>query len=186
MDRSLTQQDRNTLLELARSALEARLEDRCLPDLDAPDGPLLEHRGAFVTLSIGGQLRGCIGFVEGIQPLWKTVRDTAISAGWRDPRFEPLTADELDQLEIEISVLSTLERMEDPLKIQVGVHGLLIECGRRRGLLLPQVAERFEWDTVTFLDRTCRKAGLDSGCWRSSEATVYSFTAEHFSEDRVI
>ncbi len=183
MDRWLSPQDRITLLELARNTLAAHLADRPLPDLADVGGPMSEHRGAFVTLTIDDQLRGCIGYVEGVQPLWKTVRDNAISAAVRDPRFPPLTAAELPLAAIELSILSPLERIDDPLEVQVGVNGLLVECGVRRGLLLPQVAARYGWDAATFLDHTCRKAGLEPGCWRSPDAVVYVFTAEIIAED---
>ena len=186
MDRWLSPQDRITLLELARNTLVAHFADRPLPDLAEVGGAMAEHRGAFVTLTIDDQLRGCIGHVEGIQPLWKTVRDNAISAAVRDPRFPPLTAAELPLVAIELSILSPLERMDNPLEVQVGVNGLLVECGVRRGLLLPQVAARYGWDAATFLDQTCRKAGLEPGCWQSPQVTVYGFTAEHFSEAELV
>jgi AmmeMemoRadiSam system protein A len=186
MDRPLSRDQKLMLLKLARATLIAHLGGQPLPDLGHPEGPLGEHRGAFVTLTTDGQLRGCIGHVEGIQPLWQSVRDNAVSAAARDPRFPPLRSDELPDLEIEVSALSVLELLEDPRRITVGVHGLLIECGRRRGVLLPQVADSRGWNVDTFLDHTCRKAGLDAGCWRSPEASVYAFTAEHFSESEMV
>jgi AmmeMemoRadiSam system protein A len=186
MDPALTRDERATLLKLARATIEAHLEGRALPVLDEPAGALDEHRGAFVTLTVDNQLRGCIGHVEGIEPLWRSVRENAISAATRDPRFPPVGADELSDVEIEVSVLSVLELLADPHRITVGRHGLLIECGHRRGLLLPQVAESRGWDVATFLEHTCRKAGLGPECWRSREASVYAFTAEHFSESQVL
>lgn len=185
MCRETSRTDRITLLELARAAIRACLEGDDLPAIEDAEGPLEEDRGAFVTLTLDGQLRGCIGHVEGIQPLWRSVRDNAVSAALRDPRFPPLDRRELPLVEIEISVLSPLRLLEDPLQVSAGRDGLLIESGIRRGLLLPQVAARYGWDPATFLDQTCRKAGLEPGCWRSPDASVYAFTAEHFSESEV-
>ncbi len=173
--------DRRFLLQLARATITANLCDRPLPSPTPDSGVLLETRGAFVTLKIDGVLRGCIGHVIGVAPLWQAVRDNALAAAFDDPRFPPLTSDELQQVGIEISVLTPLHR-SSAQDVVVGHHGILIESGAARGLLLPQVATEYGWDRETFLDRTCRKAGLEPGCWRQSETTISTFSAEVFGE----
>jgi len=174
--------EKRALLELARSAILAELSGGTAPDLPDPSAAVEEDCGAFVTLTIDGELRGCIGHVAGVQPLWRSVRDNALAAAFRDPRFPEVSVAELAKIEIEISALTPLEIVDDATTIEVGTHGLLIEHGTARGLLLPQVAERYGWDRDTFLDNTCRKAGLKPGCWKSHDARIYSFTVESFSE----
>ncbi len=141
---------------------------------------LLQKRGAFVTLHKHGTLRGCIGYVEAHKPLWQTVKEAAVQAAFADPRFPPVRADELEGLELEISALSPLERIKDPLDFSVGRHGLVIRKGYHSGLLLPQVAVEHGWTKEQFLDWTCKKAGLSPGCWKHGEAEVYRFSAEVF------
>ena len=141
----------------------------------------MEQRGAFVTLKIDGALRGCIGHVIGVAPLWEAVQENAIAAGFRDPRFEPLRREELSQVTIEISALTPL-RPASPDEIVVGRDGILIERGASRGLLLPQVATEYGWNREQFLDHTCHKAGLEAGCWRRADTVVSIFSAEVFGE----
>jgi len=148
------------LLALARETIQCRLDGEPLPSREPDDPKLLEPRGAFVTLKIDGRLRGCIGHVIGVAPLWRAVRDNAIAAAFEDPRFEPMRADELLHTHIEISALTPLRRVEFD-DVMVGRDGVLLERGMARGLLLPQVAVEFGWDRETFLDHTCRKAGED-------------------------
>ena len=170
------------LLALARETIQCRLDGKRLPCPELSDRNLLEPRGAFVTLKIDGRLRGCIGHVIGVAPLWRAVRDNAIAAAFEDPRFEPLTAEELALTRIEISALTPLQRT-DSHEIVIGRDGILLECGRARGLLLPQVAAEFGWDRETFLDHTCRKAGLEPGCWRHPDTVISVFSAQVFGED---
>jgi AmmeMemoRadiSam system protein A len=172
---------RSFLLALARTTIESRLEGHPLPAPEPESAILLESRGAFVTLKIGGQLRGCIGHVIGVAPLWRAVRDNAIAAAFEDPRFAPLEHGELSQTTIEISVLTPL-RQVTPEEVIVGRDGVLIERGPARGLLLPQVAVEYRWDRTTFLDHTCRKAGLEVGCWRHPDTIISVFSAEVFCE----
>ncbi len=174
---------RRVLLALARDAIAARLEDRLPPRPSARSGVLTEPRGAFVTLTIGGTLRGCIGHVEAVEPLWMSVRSNAVAAAFRDPRFSPLGRDELDKVRIEISVMSPLQRLHDPSQVTIGLHGLMIEKGPARGLLLPQVAHEHRWDRRTFLEYTCRKAGLDPDCWQDPDSIIHTFTVESFAEE---
>jgi AmmeMemoRadiSam system protein A len=173
--------DQRFLLELARATIDARLSKRPLPSPTPDSALLLETRGAFVTLKIEGRLRGCIGHVIGVAPLWRAVRDNAIAAAFEDPRFPPLTPDELQQVGIEISVLTPLVR-SSAKEVVVGRHGILVERGAARGLLLPQVADEYGRDRETFLDHTCRKAGLEPGCWRQPDTTISTFSAEVFGE----
>jgi AmmeMemoRadiSam system protein A len=180
--RSLDDEERSFLLDLARATIEARLSNRPLPHPKPWEGPLLEARGAFVTLKVNGTLRGCIGHVVGVMPLWEAVRENALAAAFRDPRFPPLSLEELDQVLIEISALTPL-RTARPEDIEVGRDGVLIEHGASRGLLLPQVATEYGWSREEFLDSTCRKAGLPAGSWKRSGTVISVFSAEVFGED---
>ena len=178
----LTDRDRRSLLHLARSTIVARLDGAPLPAIEEASEALEEHRGAFVTLRLDGELRGCIGHVVGTEPLWCSVRSNAINAAFHDPRFSPLERDELDPLHLEISALTPLEEISGPDEIVIGRDGLMIERGPWRGLLLPQVATELGCDAVGFLDATCRKAGLPPGDWRANEAKILRFSAEVFGE----
>jgi AmmeMemoRadiSam system protein A len=183
LDARLEPGQRRALLALARNAIAARLEDRPPPRPDTASGLLKEPRAVFVTLTIDGMLRGCIGHVEPVEPLWLSVRSNAVAAAFRDPRFSPLALDEFDRVRIEISVMSPLERLRDPSSLIVGLHGVMIERGPARGLLLPQVARDLRWDRQTFLEHTCRKAGLDLGCWQDPQSIIHTFTVECFAEE---
>jgi len=177
----LNQSQREKLLEIARRSIEGRLKQSKIPDFSVTEPELREKRAAFVTLTKGGHLRGCIGYTEPIHPLHQTVASCAVSAAFSDPRFPPLRADELPQVQIEISVLTPLRKIQDISEIQVGVHGLFITKGFHRGLLLPQVATEYGWDRETFLEQTCYKAGLAADAWRKG-AEIYIFSAEIFHE----
>ena len=180
--RDLMPSEQRWLLALARATIEARLQRRELPDASPAPGPLTERRGAFVTLTAAGELRGCIGHVVSVEPLWLSVRSNAVNAAFNDPRFPPVDVHELPGLTIEVSALSPLRPVAGPGDIRVGRDGLLIERGGSRGLLLPQVAERYAWTAEQFLDQTCHKAGLEGGCWRAPGARISAFSAEVFSE----
>ncbi len=175
----LDESNRQRLLHLARLALEEGVRKRELAEMEEePEGALREFRGAFVTLWKAGRLRGCIGYVEAQKPLYQTVRECAIAAALRDPRFDPVIADELPALALEISVLSPLTDVA-PDQVEVGLHGLMISRGPQRGLLLPQVAVEWKWDRERFLQETCLKAGLPPEAWRHG-ARIQAFTAEAF------
>jgi hypothetical protein len=177
---SLSDFDREELLRLARQTVVASVYNTALPDTaDAPRS-LRGRRGAFVTLKVEGQLRGCIGTIAGQTPLVDTVVRMAHAAAQRDPRFPPLRAAELPLVEIEISVLSPLDECEDPDGIEVGRHGLVLQKGRHMGVLLPQVAAENGWDRLTFLQQVALKAGLPAEAWRDSAGTLYTFEAEVF------
>jgi len=177
----LTPARQQALLELARRTLEEHLEKGTIPSYETDDPHLLRPSGAFVTLRKDGELRGCIGHLRADSPLYRTVQEMAVAAATEDPRFPPLTREELGAVTIEISVLSPFRRLTDPSQVEVGTHGLLILKDGRQGLLLPQVAVEEGWDREAFLDGLCRKAGLADGCWREG-ATLYAFTALVFGE----
>ena len=176
----LSESEQQFLLRLARQAVEESVRQHPLPEVDAPDGPLRELCGAFVSLHKSGQLRGCIGYIESLKPLYQTVCECAQAAALRDPRFGPVEAEELPCLHIEVSVLSPMEEIR-PEEVEVGRHGLLISQGFQRGLLLPQVAVEWKWDRKKFLAETCMKAGLAADAWKHG-ARIQAFTAQVFAE----
>lgn len=135
-----------------------------------------------MTLTAGDRLRGCIGHVLAADPLWVSVRSNALNAAFHDPRFSPVSLEEMPSLDLEISALSPLWGVSEPDEIEIGRDGLVIGLGPHRGLLLPQVAERYGWTAEEFLDQTCRKAGLKPGDWREPSATISAFSAEVFGE----
>jgi AmmeMemoRadiSam system protein A len=172
--------DRLRLLQIARHAITAHATGAAPPEL-AAESLAARRGGAFVTLHKEGELRGCIGHLEANDLLTKVVARCAVAASSADPRFPRIAHTELSLIEIEISVLGAFERINGPADVEIGRHGVLVEHGRQRGLLLPQVAVEWKWDALTFLDQTCRKAGLAGEGWRSG-ATAWRFEAEVFSE----
>jgi len=179
-DSGLSPDEKKILQELARATIRARAAEKPLPDVEAGSDALRRKAGAFVSLHRRGMLRGCIGYVEPVLPLAETVQEMALSAAFHDPRFMPLTSDELDDLDIEISVLTPFEKITDVSRIEVGRHGLLIRKGRASGLLLPQVPVQSGWDRETFLSQTCQKAGLRPDAWKDPQAELYIFSADIF------
>ena len=171
-------EERGRLLTIARAALAAYVDGAATP---LPDDLSGRRGGVFVTLHKRGELRGCVGHLDASQRLVEVVRRCAVAACSADPRFPPVSAAELPQLDIELSLLGPLQSVASPEDIEVGRDGLLIEQGRRRGLLLPQVATERRWDRETFLAQTCRKAGLLPDAWKTG-ATVWRFEAEVFGE----
>jgi AmmeMemoRadiSam system protein A len=165
------------LLGIARAALRAQLGLGPEPTLPAA-GPLAEPRGAFVTLRVGGRLRGCVGTFTPAGSLAETVASMAKSAAAKDPRFEPVRASEVDDLDVHVSVLAPRRRMRDLAELVIGRDGVLVQHGWHRGALLPQVAVEEGWDRETFLARACLKAGLPPHAWRDAEAVVELFSAE--------
>jgi AmmeMemoRadiSam system protein A len=172
--------ERELLLRLAHRSIEAAAEEREL-EISLPSDHLAECRGAFTTLHLYGRLRGCIGYVFPTSPLYRTVAETARAAALDDPRFQPVGAEEVMLLKVEISVLSPL-RPIGPEEIVIGKHGLVVTQGSRRGLLLPQVPVEWNWNAETFLAQTCLKAGLTPDAWRYG-AELQAFTAEVFGEE---
>jgi AmmeMemoRadiSam system protein A len=179
----LSEADRAALLELARRAVtEGVLLQKPLEPIPA-DGIFTARRGAFVTIHVRGRLRGCIGIVEPADPLGEVVAHCAAGAALHDLRFPPIRAEELEHVEIEISLLSPPEPIPSD-QIVIGQHGLLIAREGKRGLLLPQVAIEHKLTREQFLDETCRKAGIPPKSWQDTGTEVYGFTCEVFSEAR--
>ncbi|OPY79518.1 MAG: hypothetical protein A4E64_00414 [Syntrophorhabdus sp. PtaU1.Bin058] len=178
----LSKKEQKALLAIARKTLEEAVTKGNITPVDTKDRALLEKRGVFVTLTRNGRLRGCIGYIIPVMPLYKAVSDMAVAAAIRDPRFRPVTKEELKEIHIEISVLSPLKNIDDPQEIEIGKHGLFIVRGDNQGLLLPQVATEYMWNREEFLKQTCLKAGLPPEAWREKGTKIYSFSAQIFSE----
>lgn len=176
----LNTEEQQILKQIARDAIANALagEPYAVPGL-LPE--ILETPcGAFVTLTSNHQLRGCIGHITASAPLATTVREVAVAAAFEDPRFSPLTEKEWKGIDLEVSVLTPMERVENVEDITPGVHGLYIRRGFQSGLLLPQVATEYGWDRVTFLEQTCRKAGLRKNDWKEEDTEIYWFKAQVF------
>jgi AmmeMemoRadiSam system protein B/AmmeMemoRadiSam system protein A len=179
----LNSTQRKRLIEIARDSIQTYLKTGKKLELTETDPLLLKTMGAFVTLHEHGQLRGCIGTIIGTQPLYLTVRDMAVEAAVGDPRFPPVVANEFKDIDIEISVLSPLERVDSIDKIQLGTHGVLVKQGFRSGVFLPQVATETGWSKEEFLSNLCaHKAGLPVDAWKQSSTEMYVFSAEVFPE----
>jgi AmmeMemoRadiSam system protein A len=175
--------ERKRLLRVARSAVCEYVMHQRLPEAAA--GTAQPRRGAFATLRIARRLRGCMGRPESGEPLETLVAVCAVLAASRDPRFPPVRAEEIAALEIELSILSSPQRVEAAAAIEgivPGVHGLTVSLRGARGLLLPQVATEQGWGAERFLQETCRKAGLPGNAWRDPEVSIEMFSAEFFSE----
>ncbi len=182
----LNNEQKKKLLALARRSIEEYLKERTLPKVDYDkefnDDVFRQKCGAFVTLHKNGALRGCIGYVKGIKTIPEAVVDMAKAAAFEDPRFEPLRNEELDAIDIEISVLTPVEPVNDISQIVIGRDGLIISSGFRAGLLLPQVATEYGWDLQTFLQHTCYKAGLPADAWKWENTKIEKFSAIVFGE----
>jgi AmmeMemoRadiSam system protein A len=181
MSEPLTREEEITCLKLAREALEHYFKTGSRMRSPVKSGPLKEKRGAFVTLTVDGELRGCVGYPLPVKPLDETIIEMAVAAACHDNRFEPLEAKELTRLKIEISVLGLPEPVGDPGKVEVGRHGIIVSKGYNKGLLLPQVPVEHGWDRETFLSHGCLKAGLRPEEWKTG-AEIETFTAQVFSE----
>ena len=172
------------MLAVARKVIEAAIRQQPVSDYESEDPLFNEKRGCFVTIHNQDQLRGCIGSFQPQQPLIRTIREMAVAAT-RDSRFlwNPVTPAELNDIDIEISVLSPLERTDNPLSLELGKHGIYINRSGASGCFLPQVAAETGWSKEEFLDNCCQgKAGLPKDAWRKSDTEVYFFTAEVFGE----
>jgi AmmeMemoRadiSam system protein A len=171
--------ERILLLQLAHDSILSALERREI-SLHPPTPHLSEPRGVFTSLYLHGELRGCVGYVLPVSPVYRAVADTARAAAFEDMRFHPVTLPEARDLEIELSILSPPQPIS-PEAVEIGHHGLLVTMVGHRGLLLPQVPTEHNWDRTTFLEQTCRKAGLPPNAWQQG-ATIEAFTAEIFGE----
>jgi len=182
VDRELNAKEKEILLNIARQAIlqgvrtgEEYIEPR-------EEKALNKRNGCFVTIKQNGQLRGCIGNFQSELQLFKEVAQMAQASATKDPRFYPLREEDLDNFNLEISVLSPLHKIEHIEQIEVGKHGVYIEKSFYRGVLLPQVATEHGWDRETFLKQTCIKAGLPTDAWEAADADIYIFSAQIFSE----
>lgn len=173
---SLSPEEKKELLGLARRTLESFVRNGTVPPYETSNIHFTGPRGAFVTLTKKGDLRGCIGYIEPVAPLYKAVMQCAVYAASEDPRFSPVTPRELAEIAVEISVLTTPRKINDHRLIQVGKHGLIMSRNGRRGVLLPQVATENGWDREEFLSQACLKAGLPADDWKNG-ATIEVFEA---------
>jgi AmmeMemoRadiSam system protein A len=181
-----SEEDRRILLAIARRAITAYVTGAARPGDDGGETPALStppsgSAGVFVTLHEDHQLRGCIGHMDPDEPLVDALVDAAVAACSHDPRFPPVRRDDLSRISIELSILGPLEPVATIDDIEIGRHGLLVEQGDRRGLLLPQVAVEHQWNPATFVAHTCRKAGLSDHAW-PRDAVLWKFDAEVFGE----
>jgi AmmeMemoRadiSam system protein A len=179
-----TSDERSILLKLAHESILTALEHRDI-SLDPPSPHLAGPRGAFTTIYLQGALRGCVGYVFPVvspQPLslYRVVAETARAAAFEDTRFQPVTLEDARRLDVSLSILSPLMAIK-PEELEVGLHGLVVSQAGRRGVLLPQVPVEHQWDRVTFLQQTCRKAGFSLDAWEKG-ATLQAFTAEVFGD----
>lgn len=179
----LNQEQRQQMLKLARDTITLYLKEGSTLEVKDDDPILNEEMGAFVTLHKHGQLRGCIGNMVGRGPFYLTVRNMAIQAATGDPRFRPVSLDEMKDIDIEISALSPMEKITDPNIIEAGKHGVLVKQGFRSGVYLPQVATETGWDREQFMTSLCgNKAGIAPDAWKKGTCEIYVFTAEVFGE----
>lgn len=178
----LSKEAEKELLGIARKTLDIYFETGKTPDFKVENEVLSQHFGAFVTLKVNHELRGCIGEVEAAEPLYKVVSRMALASALNDPRFNPLRPEELGRVTIEISVLSPFEKIGSIGEIEVGRHGLFVRRGPWSGLLLPQVAVEYNWTKEEFLQQTCLKAGLEPDAWKEEDCEIYRFSAQVFRE----
>ncbi len=177
----LNGEEKRELIEIASQTIRGYVRDGAIPEFEVSGERLKKPGAAFVTIRKGTQLRGCIGYTEALYPLYKTVVECAVASASEDPRFPPLSGDEVDDVEIEISVLTPLKEVKELSEIEVGKHGLMVTKGSHRGLLLPQVATEYGWDLPTFLSHTCMKAGLPEDAWEKG-ASIFTFEAQIIQE----
>ncbi len=180
---NLTSQEKKELIRIARTTIENHVAGKKVPENKPLTEALKQKYGVFVTLKKKGELRGCIGYIQGIKSLYQAVSDMAIAASTEDPRFPKVTPNELKDITIEITVMTPLRRIFDVNEIKVGTHGLVIKQGYNQGLLLPQVATEQGWDRETLLEHTCWKAGLPEDAWKDKDTEIYIFSGTVFKEN---
>ncbi|MAT56512.1 MAG: AMMECR1 domain-containing protein [Ignavibacteriae bacterium] len=181
----ITEDQKNLLLTLARKSIESIFDKIELPKINEEDKLLNSNCGAFVTLTKFNELRGCIGYITSEEPLWQTIIETAELAATRDPRFPKITKDEIEDLSIEISILSEPFQLNSYEEVEVGKHGLILNEGMFRGVLLPQVPIEHNLNREQYLSALCNKAGLPRDEWKKREIKLKAFTAEVFSENEL-
>jgi AmmeMemoRadiSam system protein B/AmmeMemoRadiSam system protein A len=180
IDLGLKEDEKKQLHHIVQETIKSRLDGESLPDFKVDTKTLKEPRGAFVSLHKKGMLRGCIGHIKADRPLDETIKTMSVAAAFEDPRFPPLTREEFNQVDIEISVLTPFKKISDIDEIEVGKHGLYMTKGFSSGILLPQVATEYGWDRITFLEHTCTKAGLSKKAWKEKDTEIYIFSADVF------
>lgn len=177
------------LVDIARQSIKSVFSNYNFEPDETIKKKYSKDQGAFVTLTEDGQLRGCIGYIEPIMPLWKAVSQVAIAAAFRDIRFAPIKQEDLDKICVEVSVLSVPEiiKVKDSKeyieKIKIGRDGLIIESDRGKGVLLPQVPEEWGWDVVEYLENLCQKAGISPDAWKDLDNKIFAFHATIYSEE---
>jgi AmmeMemoRadiSam system protein A len=185
----LTHELKRELLKIARRSISHALQDSpAYPDDTGGPTPkeLMRPGGAFVTIRLNGELRGCIGYLESGSPIAEVVSEVAVKAAFEDPRFPPVRSEELEHATLEVSVLSPIRRIYSSDELRVGEHGVILELGFSKGVLLPQVATEYGWDGKQFLEAVCRKSGLHRLAWQEPDARLSVFSAEVFEEDEVL
>lgn len=180
----LTEQQKQKIIGLARETLSCYLAGKDLPPVVADDPVLQEKRGVFVTLKKAGKLRGCIGYIQPVEPLASAVRNVAVQSATADPRFPSVSYDELKNISIEVSVLTVPERVKSADDVVLGRDGVIVKKGYRQGVFLPQVADETGWNKEEFLSNLClHKAELPPDSWKQPGTEIYTFQAEVFAED---
>jgi uncharacterized protein len=182
VQKELTPNEKSALLDIARKAIEMYIQTGETYIEPREEMSLNVRSGCFVTIKQNGRLRGCIGNFQSELPLFREVTEMAVASATKDPRFYPLKAEDLQSITLEISVLSPLHKIEGIEEIEVGSHGIYLEKGYYRGVLLPQVAIEHQWDRETFLKQTCLKAGLPTDSWKAEDAAIYVFSAQVFGD----
>ncbi|MDR3555890.1 MAG: AmmeMemoRadiSam system protein A [Syntrophobacteraceae bacterium] len=180
VDSGFSAEEKGKLREVALQAIRCRCLGRDMPEITVEEPRLKADGAAFVCIHKGRELRGCMGMLEARTPLWQTVKRMAVEAAFADPRFCALSSEELDGIDIEISVLTPMQRISGVSEIEIGRHGLFIRKGYRSGLLLPQVATEHNLDAEGFLRSTCHKAGLPEEAWKDGAVEIYVFSADVF------
>ena len=183
MDKDLSPKEQAALLAIARKSIESQVRTGEVYIEPREEKTLNRRSGCFVTIKQRGQLRGCIGNFQSEVPLFREVAEMAASSAINDPRVYPMKEEDLASFQLEISVLSPLRKIENIEEIEVGTHGIYLEKGYYRGVLLPQVATEHGWDRETFLRQTCVKAGLPTEAWQADDAEIYVFSAQIFGEE---
>ena len=182
METVLNDKEQATLLAIARKSIESWVRSGAVYIEPREEKVLNKRSGCFVTIKQNGELRGCIGNFQSELPLFREVAEIAAASASKDPRFYPIREEDLDNFNLEISVLSPLHKIDKVEEIEVGKHGIYLEKGFYRGVLLPQVATEHGWDRETFLKQTCLKAGLPTDAWKSEDTEIYIFSAVVFGE----
>ncbi len=181
-----TREEIRTMFQIARYAIETALKKDTQINYPKSSDFLDKKSGVFVTIHKNHQLRGCIGYIESDEPLSKVIANAAYLAAFEDDRFQPLSKEEFQDIDLEISVLTPLKKISNTDEIIVGRHGLLVKKNLRQGLLLPQVAVEYRWGKKNFLEQTCNKAGLNKNAWQENNVEIYIFEATIFHEKDII